>query len=203
MDIDYTFPTLRCPKNGVLMHIENVTKCSIVMLTFTLMEYRTNGPKVVTLRWRMVRRRVWKPETNFDICLGFFFERIRRFAWVSIKVTSMSAIEALLIKVYFLPTWEKVCSESEKNSANGVNNELLFLVVGIPPGSELIVADCFRKFSFWTSSECTRCSSSFTNSMAPPTMEAWSPCRNNGANWWKYLCYLICATRMGILPPFL
>lgn len=159
------------------MQIENNAVKSYIH-TFTLMEYWTKGSKEVTLRWRTVRRSVWKPETNFDNCLGFFFVRIRRLAWVSIKVTSTSATGAF--KVHLLPTNEKVCSESEGNSVNdGVNSVLLCVVLGaVSPCSESIPVFC-RKFSFWISRECTRCSSSFTNSMAPPTTEAWSPCTKN------------------------
>lgn len=129
---------------------------------------------VVTLRWRMDRRSVWKPATNFGSCLGFRRDRILRFAWVSIKLTSISAMASSVFVVYLLGIWDHVYCGYTKNCANGGCRNLQVVasssINGPTPGC--------GSWSFWASRDCKRCSSSFTNSMAPPTMEAWSPYKN-------------------------
>lgn len=134
------------------------------------------------LRWRTLRCSVWNPVISFESCLGLRRERIRRFAWVSIKVTSISAMAALVFDVYLLEIWDQVYWGYAKNCAKGggtCNLELSALILLLswswswldPP---LLLIPC-RTWSFWASSDCKRCSSSLTNSIAPPTIEAWSP----------------------------
>lgn len=137
---------------------------------------------MLTVRWRMVSWSVWTPATNFESCLGLIlWVTIRRFAWVSIKVTSISAMSALVFDVNLLGVccwdqedwwpWETSLS---KNCNNGVTigcTTLEFAVVLLSSFTTLLG----RSWSLWASRDCRRCSSSFTNSMAPPSIEAWSP----------------------------
>jgi len=122
---------------------------------------------VVTLRCRIVRKSVWKPATNLVSCPGFVLVRILRFAWVSINVTSISAIAALVLDVYLLGVWDHVYWGYTKNCAKGGFD--------IAMSSLFCTTSCCKSCNFLASSDCKRCSSSFTNSMAPPTIEAWSP----------------------------
>lgn len=136
---------------------------------------------VETVRWRIVRWSEWIPATNLESCdlaAIFLRERILRFAWVSIKVTSMSAVAPLVFEVYLLLgqwLWDHECSwEYSSNCVKGDDGTILEGVVTISSG--LCCCWCWKSWSFWASRDCRRCSSSFTNSMAPPTIEAWSPC---------------------------
>lgn len=124
---------------------------------------------VVTVRWRMVSWRDWIPPTNLESCLGLILrDMILRFAWVSINVTSISATAALVFDVNLLGQWDQVYWGQSSNCAKGVCTTLEVEV-------EVETSAWCRSWSFWASRECKRCSSSFTNSMAPPTMDAWSP----------------------------
>jgi hypothetical protein len=62
---------------------------------------------------------VWNPETNFESCLGLLLERIRRFAWVSIKVASISAMDAAVFDVNLLGIWDQVYWGDTKNWEKG------------------------------------------------------------------------------------
>lgn len=129
----------------------------------------------------MVSWSVWMPATNFESCLGLILRvKIRRFAWVSISVTSISAISALVFDVYLLGLcwwnheywpWGISCP---KNCENGDITDCTNLGLEVVLLSSFTVLLCIS-WSFWASRESKRCSSSFTNSMAPPTIEAWSP----------------------------
>lgn len=124
----------------------------------------------------MERLSVWKPATNLKSCLGLRRDRIRRLACVSIKVTSISAMAALVFDVYFLEFWDQVYWGYKKNCAKGgVRNFVLAVVVLLLLFSSCPPIPCCISWSFWASRDCKRCSSSFTNSIAPPTIEAWSP----------------------------
>lgn len=139
---------------------------------------------VVTLRWRILKRRACKEATIFKRSLGRFFERIFRLAWLSTIVTSMSAAAHRLLLLLLLTEeslfsvegfwavarveyWGKV-----KNSANGDND-------GDETGEEKPSSSlsCFFVLLCWLSIDCKNCSSSLTKLMAPPTIDAWSPCR--------------------------
>lgn len=176
----YTNEWMNGPKELSLAHAR----------TLALMEYSTKESRVVTLRWRMERRTEWKEATILESCRTRLRERIRMLAWVSIRVTSISAMAALLWDEYLLPNWlwEQLNWGYAKNWVNGVvvpKNCLLsssvFWGVGEawlwtrPP----LLSSCPFPFTsnayFLASSDCKMCSSSFTNSMAPPTIEAWSP----------------------------
>lgn len=130
---------------------------------------------VITLRWRMERWSVWKPATNLESCLGLRRDRIRRLAWVSIKVTSISAMAALVFDVYFLEIWDQVYWGYTKNCAKGGVRDFVLAVVMLLLFSSAPPMPCCITWSFWASRDCKRCSSSLTNSIAPPTIEAWSP----------------------------
>lgn len=139
--------------------------------TLALIEYRTNWSKVVTLRWRIVRWSVWKPATMLESCPGLCRERIRIFAWVSINVTSISAIVDVLSDANWLELWDHIYWGYSKNCAKGDPKNGGVGTVWLFASS---LPCCWS--SFCASRDWRRCSSSFTNSIAPPTIDAWSPC---------------------------
>lgn len=87
----------------------------------------------------------------------------------------MSATSVLLFDEFLLGICDNECWRNMMNCENGdvKNSAVVGLVAvavscgGVPP--------CSNR-SFWASRDCKMCSSSFTYSMAPLTMEAWSPC---------------------------
>lgn len=117
--------------------------------------------------------------------MGPFRKRIRRLAWVSINVTSISAVDALVFDVYLLGIWDQVNWGCIRNCANGGDDSILELVLVVSSLTAAAAAaagfTCCSTLNFSASRVCRRCSSSFTNSMAPPTMDAWSPytCKNH------------------------
>jgi len=118
--------------------------------------------RVVTLRWRMVSLRLWRPRTIFMRWEGCFFERIFRLAWLSTIVTSMSATAHAFCSCFGVPRvvyWGNV-----KNSAKGVFHSF----------NPTFSSPCFLLFS--PSIDCKTCSNSFTKLIAPPMIDAWSPC---------------------------
>ena len=121
--------------------------------------------RVETLRWRMLSMRLWSPTTIFISCPGCFFESTFRFAWLSTMVTSMSATAHCFCScAIVLPRvvyWGNV-----KNSAKGV------VVDPFNPTT----FSCAWFVLFWPSIDCKSCSNSFTKFMAPPIIDAWSPC---------------------------
>lgn len=130
----------------------------------------------------MVRRTEWNDATILESCRSLRRERIRIFAWVSIKVTSMSAMAALVSDVYLLLSWllEQLNWGYAKNWANGLpwicllssfSSTIIWWLLTLL----LLLSPCSNNANFLASSDCRMCSSSFTNSIAPPTIEAWSP----------------------------
>lgn len=144
-------------------------------LTLTLSEYRTIWSAEVTLRWRTESRRHWSPATNFNSCLGRLFESTFRLAWLSTIVTSMSpnAIgrglsvasgELVSIQLFFelVEYWGKA-----KKSAKSEGEDRPLLSGG---------CCCWGVVLLWDSRVWRSCSSSFTKLIAPPIIDAWSPC---------------------------
>lgn len=145
---------------------------------------------VVRLRWRVVSPRFCNPTTILRSCLGFLLENTFRLAWLSTKVTSMSAMEEWFSATtsltetvdmgavwedeeedigFWLWLWGNVMNKSVEDA------DLCFI--------------CFCPSRDWRS-----CSSSLTKFMAPPTMEAWSPYStitqkklNNGTKYQLYI----------------
>lgn len=123
---------------------------------------------------------VWKAATIFDSCLAFLLDdKIRTFACVSINVTSMSAAAALDVHLLGICCAEHVYCGYAKNCQNGFVKLRFSAAAEATPEPSLLPAvapppaSCNRSFS--ASRDCKRCSNSFTNSIAPPTIEAWSP----------------------------
>lgn len=164
----------------------------------------------MTLRWRIERWRVWNPATSLDSWLGLLLDRILRLACVSISVTSMSATApvapppfppvmpllldddedeemALYLVCLLSGSWDQVYCGQTKNCENGgIMNLVSSAAAGAAPGVWLLDSSAISFCcSFWASKDWRRCSNSLTNSIAPPTIDAWSPC-NDQKSWNLY-----------------
>ena len=146
-------------------------------LTLTLKEYRTVCSMVVMLVWRIERWRSSKAAIVIISCPGRLLESILIMASNPSSFTSTSA------KHDFFSAFSSWIPPPPSNSVtfpviiNGLvevmGEEVIIVVVMSPPCMSLVSPKTLRRFC--DSKHCRSCSSSLKNSIAPPTIDAWSP----------------------------
>lgn len=147
---------------------------------------------VVTLRWSTVSPRFWIPATILNSWRGRCADSTRTLACVSTKMTSMSANPGSESRLSCSCTaWSQEYWGNEKKWAKGGKSATrpspvtlllppprplfpMAVLVQLCTLSDLDVG-CRRSDLFCASRDCRNCSSSLMKSMAPPTIEAWSP----------------------------
>ena len=140
----------------------------------------------MTLRWSTERESDCRAATSFESCGGpvvattevhwkpLLLDRILMLAWVSIRVTSRSSIAVFteLVEPFLFSwlgsyEWRKNC-DRDRWGFSGSQFESWLV-------EDVTVWLSLSFWSFWTSRDSNWCSSSLIKSMAPPTIEAWSP----------------------------